>query len=242
MATLRYDKRVRHFPASVDPQTFTATDEYVPDALAAVSALQARNDVDSNRIFLLGHSEGGTLAPKIAAADPKIAGVILMAASTESFGKALLRQTTYLSTLPDPLGAQARAQLSTIQELARAIESPDLSSSSRLDSPLLGGAGPAYLLDLRAYDELAVAASLRQPILILQGDRDYQATVDDDFNKWIEALSGRTDVKTHRYPQANHLFIDGTGTPSPQEYEHRGHVEQQVIDDIASWVLGKTAR
>jgi dienelactone hydrolase len=242
VATLRYDKRTRRFPASIDPATFTATDEYVPDAVAAVKALRERADVDSNRIFVLGHSQGGTFAPKIAATDPQIAGIILLAAGAAPFGPALLRQATYLANLPGEIGTHARAQLPMVQEFVRQIDRPDLAPGDMLSSPLLGGSGPAYFLDLRAYDELSVARSLSQPMLILQGERDYQVTVTDDFNRWTEALAGRTAVTAHRYPQANHEFIDGAGPPTPADYEQPGHVNRQVITDIAHWVLDSNAR
>jgi pimeloyl-ACP methyl ester carboxylesterase len=224
VATLRYDKRTRRFPASIDPATFTATDEYVPDAVAAVKALRVRAGIDPDRIFVLGHSQGGTFAPRIAVTDPQIAGIILLAAGAAPFGSTLLRQATYLSNLPGEIGTQARAQLPTIQEFVRQIDNPDLAPGDTLNSPLLGGTGPAYFLDLRAYDELSVARSLPQPMLILQGERDYQVTVTDEFNRWTEALAGRTAVTTHRYPHANHQFIDGTGPPSPADYEQPGHV------------------
>lgn len=242
VATLRYDKRTKQLPASINLTTFTATEEYVPDAVAAVNALHARADIDPERIFVLGHSQGGTFAPKIAATEPRIAGIILLAAGSEPFGSALLRQATYLASLPGDIGTQARAQLPAIQEAVRQIDNPNLAPGDRLNSPLLGGAGAAYFLDLRAYDELSVARSLPQPILLLQGERDYQVTIADDFDRWTEALAGRAHVTVHRYPQANHEFIDGTGPPSPADYQQPGHVDPQVIDDIAHWVLDPNAR
>ena len=242
VATLRYDKRTRRFPASIDPATFTATDEYVPDAVAAVTALRVRADIDPERIFVLGHSQGGTFAPKIAVTDPQIAGIILLAAGAAPFGSALLRQATYLSSLPGEIGTQARAQLPMIQAFVRQIDNPALAPGDVMTSPLLGGTGPAYWLDLRAYDELSVARSLPQRMLILQGERDYQVTVPDDFDRWTEALAGHAAVTTHRYPRANHQFIDGTGPPSPADYERPGHVARQVITDITRWALDSNAR
>src|SRR5207245_1275343 len=105
IATLRYDKRTHDYPSSIDPRTYTAVAEYVPDALAAIRLLRARQEIDPSRIFALGHSQGGTFAPLIAQRDPGLAGVILLAASTESVGAALLRQTRYESTLPGSVGA-----------------------------------------------------------------------------------------------------------------------------------------
>jgi dienelactone hydrolase len=236
IATLRYDKRTKDYPGSLDPATFTAADEYVPDAIAAFGVLRSRPGVDRDRIFLLGHSQGGTYAPKVAATTPNVAGVILMAAGAEPFGRTLLRQATYVSHLGGSIGSEAAAQLPAVTALVNQIDDPDLRPSSRIDSALLGGVGAAYILDMRAYNAIALARSLPQPLLILQGKRDYQVTTADDLSAWSHGLAGRANVTVHTYPRANHLFIDGNGPPSPAEYDHPGHVDRHAIDQIASWI------
>ncbi len=212
IATLRYDKRTFDYPASVDARTFTAQDEYVPDALAAVAVLRARPEIDPARVFVLGHSQGGTFAPLVAHADPRVAGVVLMAAA-----------------------ARARAQVLTTQRLARQIDDPRL---ARLDpsTRLLDGTGPAYWLSLRRYDEIATARALPQPLLLLQGGRDYQVTIPDDLDVWRRGLAGRRDVTVRLYPAASHLFIDGSGPSSPLEYQTAGHIDPRVTRDIAAWI------
>ena len=238
IATLRYDKRTLDYSASINEATFTPTQEYVPDAVAAANLLRQRPEIDPSRIFVLGHSQGGTFAPLIAKTDPEIAGVILLAAGSEPLGPDLVRQVAYLATLPGAIGTQAKAQLPEAEQAERQIDSPSLAteSPSALTSPLLGGAGPAYFLDLRRYDEVGTARAIPQPILILQGDRDYQVTVADDLTRWLRGLAGRPDVTVHQYPQADHAFIDGPGPPSPADYDHPGHVDPQVIADIAAWI------
>jgi len=238
IATLRYDKRTLDYPSSIDEATFTPTEEYVPDAVAAANLLRQRPEVDPNRIFVLGHSQGGTFAPLIAKTDPQIAGVILLAAASEPFGPDLVRQVKYLATLPGSIGTQAEAQLPAAEMAEQQIDSPNLATEppSALTSPLLGGAGPAYFLNLRGYDEVATARAVPQPILILQGDRDYQVTVADDLSLWLRGLAGRAEVTVHQYPQADHLFIDATGPPSPADYDHAAHVDPQVIADITAWI------
>jgi dienelactone hydrolase len=242
IATLRYDKRTLDYPSSIDAATFTPTQEYVPDAVAAVNLLRARPEIDPTRIFVLGHSQGGTFAPLIAKTDPQIAGVILLAAGSEPFGPDLVRQLTYLATLPGSIGAGAKAQLPAAEQAEQQIDSPNLASEppSALTSPLLGGAGPAYFLNLRSYNEVATARAIPQPILILQGDRDYQVTVADDLSLWLRGLAGRAGVTVHQYPQADHLFIDGTGPPTPADYDQPAHVDPAVIADIAAWISGIT--
>jgi dienelactone hydrolase len=239
IATLRYDKRTLDYPASINEATFTPTQEYVPDAVAAVNLLRQRPEIDPTRIFVLGHSQGGTFAPLIARTDPQIAGIILLAAGSEPFGPDLLRQVTYLATLPGSIGAQAKAELPEAEQAEQQIDSPNLATEppSALTSPLLGGAGPAYFLDLRNYNEVATARNIPQPILILQGDRDYQVTVADDLSLWLQGLSGRPGVTVHQYPQADHFFIDATGPPTPADYDQPAHADPAVIADIAAWIV-----
>ncbi len=235
VATLRVDKRTLTYPGTINLATFTAAEEYVPDALAALRLLRTRDEVDAKRIFVLGHSLGGTLAPRVAAADKSVAGIILMAALSDSFSASMLRQVHYLATLPGTAGERARSSIAAVEKVAAKLASPDLSVDDKLDASFLGGAGPAYFLDLRDYDEVAVARSLNLPILILQGERDYQVTVENDFNVWVTGLAG-ADVTTHRYPSANHLFANGGGPPTPAEYEARKRLTPEVIRDIAAWI------
>lgn len=80
------------------------------------------------------------------------------------------------------------------------------------------------------------ARSLKQPLLILQGERDYQVTMADDFVKWKAALGSKAGVMFHTYPALNHFFLPGTGKSVPAEYDTPGHVPVEVISDIAAWI------
>jgi fermentation-respiration switch protein FrsA (DUF1100 family) len=79
------------------------------------------------------------------------------------------------------------------------------------------------------------AAKLRQPIVVLQAERDYQVTM-ADFKLWQKGLAGRKDVEFRSYANLNHLFMDGKGKSTPAEYEKPGHVAKEVIEDVAAWV------
>jgi uncharacterized protein len=69
------------------------------------------------------------------------------------------------------------------------------------------------------------------------GERDCNVTVTDDLDVWLDGLAGRSGVTVHRYPQADHLFIDGTGPPTPGDYAAAAHVDSTTIADVAGWVL-----
>jgi fermentation-respiration switch protein FrsA (DUF1100 family) len=101
---------------------------------------------------------------------------------------------------------------------------------------MLFGAPAAYWLDLQGYDPAAVAAKLPQPLLILQGGRDYQVSPQDDFQGWKTGLAQKSNVAFKLYDDLNHLFMTGQGKSTPAEYETPGHVDGAVISDIAAWI------
>jgi dienelactone hydrolase len=234
IATLRYDKRTRDYPSSIDPRTFTVTQEYVPDALAAIELLAHESAVDRHRIFVLGHSQGGTYAPVIAKRAPHVAGVILLAAGAEPMGAMIARQMHHVASLPG--GAQVRGQLPQIERLALEIDSVAALEKINPRTNVMDGVGPRYFLSDLRYDEVATARTIPQPLLLLQGDRDWQVTVHDDLDVWLKGLHGREGVTVVRYPSANHLFMDSTGPPTLADYYKPGQVEPGVITAITSWI------
>jgi hypothetical protein len=72
---------------------------------------------------------------------------------------------------------------------------------------------------------VATARSIPQPLLLLQGDRDYQVTVANDLDVWLRGLRGHGGVTVVQFPNADHLFLDGTGPPTPADYQKPGHVD-----------------
>lgn len=237
IASLRYDKRTHDYPASVDA-SFTPIQEYVPDALAAITLLQHKPGIDPHRVFVLGHSQGGTYAPLIAARAPSVAGVILLAASTARSADNMLRQVRYLATLPGSIGASNQQAIPGIRRLVAVADNVQILEDLQRANPakpIAFGEGPAYFLAELHYHEIATARRIRQPLLILQGDRDYQVPP-AQFHAWLNGLAGRTGVTSEQFPQADHLFLDGTGKPTPAEYQRPGHVDPKVIAAIATWI------
>jgi hypothetical protein len=101
---------------------------------------------------------------------------------------------------------------------------------------VLFSAPPSYWLDLQGYDPAVEARALKQPMLILQGERDYQVLM-TDFARWKDALKDRTNVRFRSFPALNHLFEAGEGKSTPGEYMARpSHVAADVIDEIAAWI------
>ena len=93
-----------------------------------------------------------------------------------------------------------------------------------------------YWEDLADYDPVTTAENLTHPMMILQGERDYQVTITEDYIRWQQTFTGNPKVTLKTYESLNHLFISGSGTPTNEEYNNPGNVAEQVITDIADWI------
>jgi dienelactone hydrolase len=235
VAVLRYEKRTKQYPQEMATimTAFTVQDEVIDDTLAAVTLLSAANGIDSRRIFVLGHSLGGMFAPRIASQDSRIAGIIILAGLTRKLEDALLDQVNYLALLDGTIDEKDAEQIKATEQLAKKVK--DLNFK---EGEVIIGAGKAYWQDLAQYDDVTTAQSLTIPIIILQGERDYQVTM-EDFNRWEKGLKGKNNVIFKSYPGLNHLFIFGTNKSTPDEYMQPGHVAKTVIEDIAAWITSQ---
>jgi dienelactone hydrolase len=232
-AVLRFDKLGHRHPQAAAAPGFTLADEYVPHAVAAVRLLRGEPGVDPARVFVLGHSGGGKAAPRVAAAEPSVAGLVIMAGDTLPLGRSAVRVARYLSALD--ASADMAAAVDSIGRQAALVESASLSPATPA-ADLLFGWPASYWLDLRDYDQVAVAAALGKPMLVLQGRRDYQVTAEGDLARWQAALAGRADVAIRIYDADDHLFFAGAGDSTPADYQVPQHVDAAVIADVAGWL------
>ena len=236
IAVLRYEKRTHKYPNIVDSLKgqFTVMDETVDDALSAVGFLRNIEEIDPNRIVILGHSLGGTLVPRMAGLYPRLAGFIIMAGAARPLPVLMKEQYRYIFNLDGKISKTEHRKLNQLDSLIALITSPEYLNKAN-PTELILGAPPAYWKDLLQYDPLKYADHLRKPILVMQGGKDYQVTK-KDFLLWKQHLQSDPKVVFKFYPHLNHLFMECKGTPSPSNYEIPAHVAPEVINDIARWV------
>jgi fermentation-respiration switch protein FrsA (DUF1100 family) len=236
VAVLRYEKRTREYQAKLTASVkdLTVKQETVDDALIAADLLIHQQGVDRKKVYVLGHSLGGMLVPRIAKEGPEIHGFVIMAGPTSPLEDLLLEQMIYIASLKETPSAEEQAQLDQLKAAVAKVKDPSLSADTPQDSLPLGASG-TYWLDLRGYEPARVLQGIKRPTLILQGERDYQVTM-VDFRGWQDALSGNGNVTFESYPDLNHLFMTGEGKATPAEYQQAGHVSEQVVDDIAKFV------
>jgi pimeloyl-ACP methyl ester carboxylesterase len=231
VAVFRYDKRTMVHGARITSPSITLEDEVLDDALLAVAEMRRQPGVDSNRVFVLGHSLGGFLTPEISKRDGRLAGIVLAAAPARPFADVLASQLSYIDSLARASGDSIPASL----QRAR-LQLDTLRTSRMPDSVIVIGVPASYWYSLDRLDPRRVVREQRSRVLVLQGGRDYQSTM-EDFRLWQAAFTGTGMATFKAYPNLNHLFIAGSGRATPREYQLlRGFVAPEVIADIATWM------
>jgi dienelactone hydrolase len=238
VAVLRYEKRTRQHAARMATlKTLTVKEESIDDVIAAATLLRQTPEIDPDAIHVLGHSLGGTVIPRIAAADRQLAGFVILAGLTRPLVETIADQVQYLARADGTISEAERKQIADVERIVQEVNKLQIGDAAT--GRMIAGAPAGYWLDFRGYDPAAAAQAIDRPLLILQGERDYQVTM-EDFKRWQEALKGRPSATFKSYPTLNHLFMPGTGPSLPAEYQKPGHVAEPVIVDIAAWIT--TAR
>ena len=235
VAALRYEKRTYKYGSTMNAEKITLAKEVVDDAVSAVKLAQATPSIDPNRVFVLGHSLGGTCVPLIAARAPQVAGIISLSGTPRSLLDVLDEQMDYILHLDGKMTRKKQDQLDEVHKTTQLIRE---GRYDEVKTPLLG-APTKYWAECHKLDVLTPARNFGKPILIIGGGRDYQVTK-KCFEAWKEGLKGRPNVTYKWYENVNHLMMKGQGMGTPDEYFQRGHVSKKVIRDIAEWI--KTAK
>jgi dienelactone hydrolase len=238
IASLRVEKRTHVYAPQAVVSNFTLDDEVTDDALTALKQLAAQPGVDPNRVFVLGHSLGAFMAPRIGQRDPQLAGVIMMAAPTRFDIDLLIRQTRRLAQMQGASADQLNAQLGPLIKARDALTHADAAHPPAGD---FFNAPASYWLSARDYDPVATAKHLNEPMLILQGAADFQVFPPEEFAGWQAAFAHDPRVKLVEYPGLSHLFMPASNPPSPKDYFQPAHMDPRVIRDIADWIKAQPA-
>lgn len=236
IAVLRYDKRtlVHGEKMAKEKHRITIKEETLDDASAAVNFLRSRKEIHPGCIVVVGHSLGGYVAPLLGKRDSKLGGLVFLAANTRNLQTMILSQFEYLFSLEGEISEENEKRLGEIKKSISVLEDPEaLALAEDKDLPL--GLPAEYWKALLDYDLKTVVRALSMPILVLQGERDYQVTM-EDFSGWKEVLSGKPSVSYKSYPRLNHLFMEGDSKSTPAEYEKAGNLSGEVVADIAAFI------
>jgi pimeloyl-ACP methyl ester carboxylesterase len=224
IAVLRYDKRTFvHSAKFAALKNFTLNEETVDDTVSAISIVGGADEINTDKVFVLGHSQGGFALGRIAEKDSRAAGFISLAGPARPLEDLILEQVTDRGT---------ESMKKAVAEAVAKVKSKDLSADAPASELPLGIPAP-YWLDLRGYDPVAALAKSGRPALILQGEADIQVTM-ADFALWKKGIP----AATHRsFPKLNHLFMPVEGKSTGAEYFAPGQsVSPNIIQAIADWI------
>lgn len=242
IAVLRYDKRTYAYASSFTPESaasFTIKDESVDDAIAAAKLLKADPRIDSSRVYIIGHSQGGMLAPRIDAEGGDFAGIVSLAGSPRSLWEIIYDQNKALIATMDDSDPAKKATSELLEaEYAKAKASISLSDEEAKKTTAFG-ISAYYFKEMDTHSTSAYAAKLTKPILVLQGEDDFQVYANKDYVEWQKLFSGKSNASFKLYPGLNHFFVnyDGPGAGTLDEYVYPGLVSAEVIADIGKWIL-----
>lgn len=235
IAVLAYDKRTKAFGAEM--KKFTLDNETVEDAVTAARLLLTEPRIDSAKIYVLGHSQGGYGLPRIAAGFPEGRGWIALAAHDRPLENLIVDQVHHiLSNTPGAEGV-AKKHIDAIEKQAEKVRSRNYDENTPA-TELPAGITADWFISVRDYHPASMAVSLPGKWLFLQGGRDYQVTV-KDLESFRNAFKEKKNAYFRVYDSLNHLFMTGEGICMPAEYDKEGTVAAEVISDIADFILSE---
>jgi pimeloyl-ACP methyl ester carboxylesterase len=253
IAVLRYDKR--GVAGSKGDYNAATSFDFADDAQAAVEYLRTRSDVDQKKIGMVGHSEGGIIAPIVAARDPKLGFIVLMAGPGIRGDALLLEQSKLISRAngESEEEIEADAKLSLQQFAIMTADVDDASITARLKvlmeqaeatGAIPKGAGAVQLETLNKpwyrafvkYDPAVALKKVNQPVLAVNGELDLQVPAKLNLDGIRAALKHNKKLTVQELPKINHAFQTAT-TGSPREY---GKIEETfaptALNAISSWI------
>ena len=226
IAVLRLDDR--GVGASGGDYASATTADFADDVRSAIGWLRTRPDVDPAKVYVIGHSEGGIIAPMVAATDPALAGIVLLA-GTGKRGRAVLEfqlRNLILGDTATPL-AKRDSALAAVPRM--------------LDSIAKSSAWMAFFFD---HDPLATARRVRTPALVLQGATDQQVTPEQaELLGSALRAGGNRDVTVRVIPKTNHLMVaDANGFPGGYTRLPSMAIRREVLGALADWIAAHAAR
>lgn len=234
IASYRFDKRIYSNPESFK-DTSTIDDEVTNDVINIISYFKNNKEFVNYEIIVLGHSLGANLLPRIANKSNQISKIILLAGNARPLLELVMEQYEHLYKLTPTEELKQAKQL--VKEQIAVLSSKSFNMQTPKEK-LPFNSSAYYWKSVLDYNPTKEIQKVKIPILILQGERDYQVTM-KDFEIWKHTLKNNKKANFISYPKLNHLFITGESESDPKEYTIKGNVDLNVINDIENFISKK---
>ena len=247
IASVRYDKRsfAHGFKMLRDKSLeVTVKTETIDDAILATDLLKKDPRIDPERVFIIGHSMGGMLAPRIDAEGGNYAGLIIMAGSPRKLEEIILDQNE--AALRSTKGFVNWIVKKQVAKFASMFDGMyELSDAEAKKKKMGGGTTLYYFKEMGEHSAPSYLSVCEKPILIMQGEKDFQSTAEKDFAAYKQLLAGRSNITFRLYENLSHAFVPsvyGDIMKAKQEYNVEQHIGENVTVDIANWVKQQYSR
>ena len=240
IASLRYDKRsfAHGLKMMREKEPITVRQETIEDAILATKLLRSHPAIDPRQIYIIGHSMGGMLAPRIDAEGGDFAGLILLAGSPRNLDEILLEQTREMLEKSGKITRFILSkQLKTLEETFAPLDT--MTDEEAKQKKMGGGTTLYYFKEMNSHPVSQYLKKLEKPVLVMQGGKDFQVKADKDFARYQELLAGKPNASFKLYENLNHCFVPsvyGDITKAKQEYNVEQHIGENIIVDIANWI------
>ena len=238
IASLRYDKRsFAHGLKMIRNRSLTVKEETIEDAILAVKMLREDPRIDHSRIFILGHSMGAMLAPRIDAEGADVRGLIMMAGTPYRLEDIVLRQLRQAGRGKSLMSRIVRLEHAFYRRKFRGLY--EMSDEEAKKKKFAGNLTLYYFKEMGQKTAADYLLASPKPVLILQGGRDFQVLAKKDYRGFRKALAGRARTWFRLYPELDHCFVEGIYDDilkASREYKVERHIPEEVIGDIAKFV------
>lgn len=231
IASIRYDKRYYDYPEWDGAREVSLRWEYFYD-FASVTHQLENMPVDHNQIYLVGHSQGGMLAPRLAYEHPEIKGIISLAGTPRGLEE-VSKDQQYDALIA--LGANEKMIEGSMELADKFIEEVKNLTEETATDKVTNGLPLSYWYEMKQSRAKNFMNELKCDVLILQGEDDFQVYFDKDYPEWEKLTTGMSNVQMKSYAGLSHFF-----TPSIEkttdDYNIPASFDEQVIKDMASWI------
>ena len=237
VASIRYDKRTFVYGRKMRKQVVTVKEETIEDAILAADLLRKDPRIDPHRVFIVGHSMGAMLAPRIDAEGGDFRGLILMAGTPLRMEDIMVRQLKQAGQKGGLLGLVVRLEEKVyMKKLDGLYELPEEEARKK---KFAGSTTLWYFREMGQKTAADYLLETEKPVLILQGGKDFQVLPEEDFAGFQKMLADRPNTEYRLYEDLNHLFVKGIYSDilkASKEYRTERHIGPEVLDDMADFI------